>query len=43
MTCCWYNQMAETGSFFPRSIGQIRMFCNGALDEIEDYMLEKGE
>lgn len=35
---CWYDHLAETGSLYGRTLGNIRLYCNGFLDLLDDYI-----
>lgn len=40
LTTCWDNNVAQTGSGFGRTAGQIRFFCNGYMDLLEEHIEE---
>lgn len=35
---CPYNVYITTGSLYNKDTGLLRWYCNGILDEVEDYM-----
>lgn len=40
---CWYDHISETGSMHGRTFGTIRLYCNGFLDLIEQYLKSETE
>lgn len=40
LTTCWDNNIMQTGSGFGRTAGQIRFFCNGYMDLVENSLDE---
>lgn len=38
LTQCWYNNISQTGSLYGRTLGEIRLYCNGFLDLLEDFV-----
>ena len=39
---CFYNNVIDTGSLYPMTVGTIRFYCNGLLDIVEDFINEWG-
>lgn len=37
LTQCWYNNISQTGSLYGRTLGEIRLYCNGFLDLLEEF------
>ena len=40
---CFYNNRIETGSLYGFSLGAIRLYCNGTIDVVENYINEWGD
>lgn len=45
LTQCWYNNISQTGTLYGRTLGEVRLYCNGFLDLLEDFarLGERGE
>jgi len=39
---CAHNDIIETGSIYGRSVELIKLYCNGFISIVEDYIVSEG-